>query len=678
MKPDLKLALLFVWTLCVCTSVSAQFSEVAKKQGIEHVHYTTQLMGGGVCLFDFNNDDLLDIYWTGGSEPDQLYLNEGNGRFVDISESSGIKDLSFDYETFGVIAGDINNDGCRDLFVTVFSPDQPNRIFLNNCDSTFTDISEDAGITHSATSTSATFLDYNKDGFLDVYVINYIEENGAIYDNDGNVIGFDHKCFPNYMYINNGDNTFIEVAESFGLNDIGCGLAVVGTDFDQDGDQDIYIANDFGEWIQPNVLYRNNYPEDSFTDVSKESGMDIGLYAMGIAIGDYDRDDDFDYYITNLGKNYFMQNNGDGTFTDVSDDLNVENTRGLGGKFTTGWGTFFFDHNNDAYIDLFVSNGYIPAASFIATTIADENVMYENNNFNFVDRAPELGLNSQRINRGVSYGDFDNDGDSDILLPCLANRKTEEESDINALFYENNQEINNNWLQVKLEGTVSNRDGLGSLIYLYADGETFIQETYSGGTHASQNMNIVHYGLAKFEKIDSLSISWQSGLVDVFYDLPINQKLYIREGDGVFEIMGCTDNTSSNYNPDATYSTGCYHQEAFGCTDTSALNFDPNATVDDGSCEYKEIPTHIKVNMDDLGISIKPIPTRDNLTIEFKKEYSTCELKFYDQFGRLIISETHKNAPSITVASSRLKNGIYIVNFVMNKSQVFSTKIVKL
>ena len=142
--------------------------------------------------------------------------------------------------------------------------------------------------------------------------------------------------------------------------------------------------------------------------------------------------------------------------------------------------------------------------------------------------------------------------------------------------------------------------------------------------------------------------------------------------------MGCTDNTSSNYNPDATYSTGCYHQEAFGCTDTSALNFDPNATVDDGSCEYKEIPTHIKVNMDDLGISIKPIPTRDNLTIEFKKEYSTCELKFYDQFGRLIISETHKNAPSITVASSRLKNGIYIVNFVMNKSQVFSTKIVKL
>lgn len=675
MRNEASYIITLVFIVLSISNVNAQFTEISLEQGIDQRHISDQLMGGGVAMFDLNKDGLVDIYTTGGVEADKLYLNEGNGRFADISDQSGVTSVTNSYETFGVIAGDINNDGCQDLFITVLASDQHNLVLLNNCDSTFTDISAQAGITQPSASTSATFLDYNKDGFLDVYVINYIDEPGALYDNDGNIIGFDHKCYPNFLYINQGNNSFQEKAESYGVNHTGCGLAVVGTDFDQDGDQDIYVANDFGEWIKPNVLYRNNYPDDSFTDVSVETGMDIGLYGMGIAIGDYDRDDDFDYYVTNLGRNYFMQNQGDGTFKDIAESLAVQNTRGNDGLFTTGWGTFFFDYDNDAYLDLFVSNGYIPAAAFIATTLNDENVLYKNTNFAFDDKGPEMGINSDRINRGVTYADFDNDGDTDLFLPSLA-RKESEENKINFLFFENTLENTNNWAQIYLEGTNSNKDANGSLVYLRAGEELFIQELYSGGTHASQNMHELHFGLSDFSKIDSIQIKWPSGLVEVLKDLPINQKLFVLEGEGKFQIMGCTDSSSPAYNADATYATGCYHKETFGCTDPTALNYSRDATVDDGTCQYKEVPTNIG---DDLSkhVNVGPVPLRDLLRVEMTDvEGKSFNIAIFDLSGRLMITKPTSTG-TVEINTSGLETGVYLVEISSEKGRLYAKKIIK-
>lgn len=543
---------------------SAQFVENALGMNLEHVHISDQLMGGGVVLFDSNSDGLMDIYTTGGQVDDKLYINEGNGRFSDESDASGVAGTTIAYETFGVIAGDINNDGCRDLFVTTLADDQHNLLLLNGCDGTYTDISETAGIVDGSSSTSAIFIDYNKDSFLDIYVVNYIEVPGALFNNDGEIIGFDHKCYQNYLYLNNGDNTFSEVGGIMGVDNSGCGLAAISTDYDQDGDQDIYLANDFGEWVLPNALYRNNYPENSFTNVSVETGMDIGLYGMGIAVGDYDQDGDFDYYVTNLGKNYFMRNDGNGVFSNVAEELMVENENGFDGMLATSWGTFFLDHDNDADLDLFVSNGFIPAANFIGTTLLDENVLYENRDFSFEDIAPEYDLNNQNINRGIAYGDFDNDGYADVFLPSLGRSETTQNTQ-NILSFTNAGPRNNNWCQLKIQGVESNVDAIGAVVHLYAGETDFIQETYSGGTHASQSSEILQFGLGGLDMVDSIKIVWPSGLIDVYKDIPINQRMFIEEGSVEPEVMGCTDEASPNYNPDATKSIGCYKQETFGC-----------------------------------------------------------------------------------------------------------------
>ncbi len=508
--------------------------------GIDHVHVTTNLMGGGTAFFDHNNDGHEDIYMTGGYFRDKLYENQGDGTFIDIGAQAGLQ-ATDSFQTTGVITGDIDNDGFREIFICTegwngFQPTQkrmPNILLYNNGDGTYTDISQSSGILpDSAWTTGASFGDYNKDGYLDIYVSNYVKTFGFTYDTANVLDGFAHTGYGNWLYLNNGNNTFTNVTTAMGVGDQGCALATTFTDHDRDGDVDIYIANDFGEFVIPNTLYNNEYPSNAFTDVSDTTDADIGLYGMGIAIGDYDEDGDFDYYVTNLGRNVLLRNDG-AKFVDVSTWAGVENTY-VDTLLTTGWGTQFLDIDNDTYLDLFVSNGQIPAADFIATGPKDPHKLYRNDNASgtFSDISTSAGVNDSLIGRGSAYGDYDNDGDLDLMSVIVTDQIFYFPGSYSKLY--KNENSSSNWVAMRLEGTISNKDAYGAQVELYTNGRMFIREVSGGCSHASQNSTQVHFGLGSYTTVDSIIIKWPSGMDETYRDLYANQHYYYVEGTSAY------------------------------------------------------------------------------------------------------------------------------------------------
>ena len=356
-----RLFVAFTVLLLNLSALGQVFEEVAQSSGIDFLPHVSSFMGGGVAVFDFNNDGLDDIYYTGCLDEDVLFKNLGNDTFEDVTESAGLL-ITGDKNTTGVVTGDIDNDGDRDVFVTtwraVIAPGYAsNYLFRNNGDETFTEITIEAGLADSVFSLSASFIDINLDGYLDIYVGNYVE-NPSFIEEEGVIMGFDHDCFEDFFYLNNGDLTFSHMAEDLGINNQGCALAMTATDYDRDGDSDLMIANDFGEFIVPNRLYNNNYPSFSCDDVAPATGANIGLYGMGVAIGDYDEDQDLDYYITNLGANALLKQD-DGQFQDVALETGTINDFS-DSLLHTSWGTFFEDLDNDSYLDLFVTNRTYP------------------------------------------------------------------------------------------------------------------------------------------------------------------------------------------------------------------------------------------------------------------------------------------------------------------------------
>ena len=512
-------------------SLNAQlFTEESKQRGIDHYFKDKVLTGGGAAFFDFDNDGDEDLYLTGGLEVDRLYENDGNANFIRMPNGIGF-DMTLQYNTLGVSTGDIDNDGYRDIFVCTWDYRNdlygPNILFKNNGDGTFTDISESAGIIEPRYSTSSTFLDYDKDGFLDIYVVNHIEKVAFLRDSVGLVYGYDHDCFENFLYRNNGDLTFTEVGAELGLNSVGCGLVMVATDIDFDNDLDLYVGNDFGEFVVANELLENQYPEPSFKDISVETGADVGLYAMGIAAGDYDNDLDIDFYLTNIGRNILIENK-EGQFEDVTTDGGVENEKVPSeGLNTTGWGTAFLDVNNDTWLDLFVANGRIPALSTNATAMNDPNKLYLNNgDKTFTDISEAAGVADERLARGFVYSDIDQDGDLDLLTVILRGF----ESDAHSKLYINQSDQTNNFIQFKLIGKVSNRDAYGAKVWLYAGGEIFLKEIYGGGaSYASQSSSVVHFGLGNITDVDSLRINWPNGINQLVVSPDINTRITIEE-----------------------------------------------------------------------------------------------------------------------------------------------------
>ncbi len=535
------------------------FTEISQEAGISHVHIAPDLMGGGVAVFDYNNDGLDDIYFTGGAYEDRLFKNMGNGTFDMISKNSAIYDTRV-IKTYGVTTGDIDNDGFREIFVTT-ERDEPNILFYNNGDGSFTNISEDAGIVEKAWSMGAVFTDINLDGLLDIYVINYIKEPGNILDESSkDIIGFEHTCFENFLYINSGNMRFIESAADYNAANGGCGLAVSTTDIDNDGMVDLYIANDFGEWILPNAVYRNAYPVNGFTDVSGDYDLDIGIYGMGIASGDFNLDGLMDHYISNIGRNVLHKNKDGNSYEDFTDQAGIPCDK-VDDLNSTSWGSAFLDIDNDGFEDLFVANGYIPAAKFIETSKTDADKLFLNNgDETFTDIADASGLAYPGISRGMAYTDFENDGDLDIVVNVVQRVLYNPE---NVKLYKNESAMNNNWVQIKLEGTRSNRDAFGARVHIYANNNHYIRELTSGGSHISQSTSTLHFGLETAVSIDSILVNWSGGTTQSLHEISdINQVLKITEGRNGYDISGCMDENASNYNPNAEINQGCFYKSS--------------------------------------------------------------------------------------------------------------------
>ncbi|MFN2421993.1 MAG: CRTAC1 family protein [Gemmatimonadota bacterium] len=505
------------------------FDEVGREAGIDHVAVDPHRIAGGVAFFDYDGDGDDDLWLTGGRNPDRLYRNRGDGTFDDVTEAAGLGFLA-DIPTVGVVTGDIDNDGDRDVFVTTFEG-YPNILLRNEGDGTFTDVSEAAGVAGPPVwSTAAAFGDYDLDGFLDLYVGNYATYDDLPYD--------EHLTggIPNFLYRNRGDGTFEDVAERLGVDDPdGLALAVAFTDYDGDADVDIWVANDFGYLFEEDKLYRND--GGRFVEVGEELGVDNEINAMGIAAGDYDEDGDLDYYVTNMARNRLHENlqrghasgEGSGRFVDVA------RQKGLDDEWATSWGAVFADVDNDGHLDLLLANGRVlPSYNMEYMDHLHRLVEPHANRLwrgdgkgGFVEVASEMGVADTTRGRGLAWSDIDGDGDVDLAVSVLV---VEGPTMDHALLYRNEGHPGRNWLNVRLRGTSANRDAFGSRVRVVAAERSLIREIDGGSSYLSQSSSVAHFGLGSRAVADSLVVTWPGGKIEVLTDLPVNRTVEIVEG----------------------------------------------------------------------------------------------------------------------------------------------------
>lgn len=544
------------------TFLLGQFTNVTEQSGIDHSHAQAAFMGGGAVFFDFNNDGWEDLYVTGGVLADRLYQNDTNGHFIDVSDLIPSNGNYPNTTTSGVIAADLDRDGWKDLVITTFSKSTPTIILKNQGGDFFLSVPSSRGFSGQGPSMGAAFTDLNKDGLLDIYVINYIDSLSFI-EEDGITVGVMHDCASDYIFLNQGDFTFSDVSSELNNVSEGCGLAVTSAQFlDQEG---IYIANDFGEDIIPNQLLSTK-DEGLYVDDAPMLGLDAEVFGMGIAIGDYDKDLDLDLYVTSIGSNVLLRNN-DGIFTDVAEIAGVADRFAVGDSLeTTGWGTIFFDYDNDKDLDLAVANGYIPS-NYLPTSEVDPSRLFQNVNGRFNDVSEFNSFDFEGKNRGIIYSDYDNDGDLDVLMCTVRLGGGNEDGIFKYQLFRNDYDLGNNFLQVDLQGTTNVAEGYGTKVVLYSPEDTQLQYLYSGGTHASQNSDVIHFGLKEENSVDSILVYWPNGIVDAYRNPPVNQKLLLEENNRSYGILGCIDNTALNFNPMATINSGCRYDESTGTID---------------------------------------------------------------------------------------------------------------
>lgn len=522
----LKNRLIFCMSLLVWLGYESvaqiSFEEIGSSTGIQFGHVSDNWVGGGVAVFDFDKDGWQDIYLTGGDSPDKLLKNVLGQGFEDVSDVSGISSITSEYKTFGVTTGDIDNDGFRDILVTT-EFGYRSILIKNLGNGTFEHlpIAINDGVSWKS---AAAFGDVNKDGFLDLYIGAYIYQSDVLEDSTGTIVGFDQDCSSNKLFLNTGSLAFVDASSQYSVQNQGCALAVAFTDYDSDIDLDLIVANDFGEWNLPSALISNEFPNQEFEDISAETGMDLEIYGMGIAIGDYDKDADLDYYQTNLGRNILSRNDS-GIFTDVTTQANCESDS-TGQLLNTGWGTFFFDADNDSWQDLFVANGWVNTPEFIATYPNDPNVLFKNNgDGTFSDISESSDINSTRNSKGAAYGDFNNDGKLDFVVNNVHPNPDSAQFEI----YQNTSSNTGNWISFKLEGTLSNRDAFGSKVRVVVNGQSSVAEVSGGCSFASQNSSIIHFGIGDANQADSVIVTFLSGQKQVFSQVESNQLYHIVE-----------------------------------------------------------------------------------------------------------------------------------------------------
>ena len=556
------------------------FTEITKAAGLSfksthgtnNKDYIIEATGAGCAFVDYDNDGWLDIYLVNGSTVNALrgkeaapraalFHNNKNGTFTDVTDKAGVANERWGQ---GVCAGDFDNDGWSDLYVTNYGQ---NRLYRNNGNGTFTDIAEKSGVAVDSWSTGCAFGDYDGDGLLDLFVAGYIEFDlnnpppaasgefktaadstapkqngmgasyaiGAKYCQYRNVRAM---CGPrglkgagDHLFRNNGNGTFTETSKKAGAEDKNglYGLGVAWFDYNDDGRLDLLVAND----STPNYLYRNK-GDGTFEDVSYLSGTAINENGreqahMGVGIGDYDNDGRADIHITNFSDdtNVLYHNDDGENFSDITYRAGV-------GEITIpylGWGTNFFDYDNDGWLDLLVANGHIyPNAdqNDWGTSYRQRLLLFRNikSKFHEVGSSAGAALNTPHGSRGSSIGDFDNDGDQDILLNNMDEAAT----------LLRNDGATGHWLTIKLIGDMKQkcpRDAIGSVVFCTANGKRLRDEVASGRSLNSQSDFRVHFGLDTATKIEKLEVRWANGKTENYEISSVDKIITIEQGKGV-------------------------------------------------------------------------------------------------------------------------------------------------
>jgi hypothetical protein len=526
------------------------FTDVTTQVKLDFVHqnsatsnkYLIETMGGGVALFDYDNDGRLDIFLTNGAKledpmpegklPDKsdpifwnrLYHQNADGTFTDVTERAGVNGASQGFYGMGVAVGDYDNDGFDDLYVTGYGG---NILYHNNGNGTFTDVTQKAGVGAGGWSASAGFFDYDNDGKLDLFVTRYLNWSFKTNRYCGEKKeGFRAYCHPdnwegttNILYHNNGDGTFTDVSEKAGIaNPQGKGLGVAFADYDGDGFTDIFVANDSVQCF----LYHNN-GNGTFSEVGLLAGVGYNedgktFAGMGVDFSDYDNDGLPDIAVTDLSNERYLlfRNNGDGTFRDVT------NRSGIGSATLafSGWSTHFLDYDNDGWKDLFVAQSHVmdtiqktaPNLRYLEPPL-----LLRNQTGHFSRVVAGEAFEREWAGRGAAFGDLDNDGDLDIVVSNLGQK---------AYVLRNDGGNKNHWLGIAAQGTVSNRDGIGARVKVVSQSgmtQYYTVNTASGYLSASDKRLTV--GLGGDDNAKLVEIRWPSGIVQKFENVKSGQYL---------------------------------------------------------------------------------------------------------------------------------------------------------
>ena len=539
------------------------FTDVTGAAGIhfEHVHggggpdpkrYYIETMCGGVAFFDYDADGNLDLYATNGqhlTDPDaarvtnRLYGNQGDGTFADVTTRTGAGDEGYG---MGVVAGDYDNDGDADLYVTNYGA---NALYRNDGGEAFADATAPAGVGDPSWGVGCAFLDYDGDGDLDLYVANYLEYELADADRElrpyvargmvtASVMGYPHpdnfQGAADVLYRNDGEGRFTDATRTAGVyNPGGKGMGMAIADYDDDGDVDVFVANDQTE----NFLYQNN-GDGTFADVGLTSGIAYDRdgrtqSGMGADFGDYDNDGKLDMFLTvyQAETNALYLNEGGGYFAEVGFPTGLA----IPSLLYVSWGNTFLDYDNDGYRDIFVANGHVldNAELFDSSSeYAEPNQLFRNLGANaagrwrFGDVSSEVGtaMSTKRPSRGAASGDYDNDGDVDLFVLNLNERAT---------LLRNDGGNRNHWLTLRTAGTASNRDGIGARVRVVAGDLVLTDQVMSGGSYLSHSDLRLSFGLVNRLRVDRIEVRWPSGIVDIAQDVPADQIVTVLEGTGL-------------------------------------------------------------------------------------------------------------------------------------------------
>ena len=509
------------------------FTDATAGAGIEFFHHApkNQLfpLGAGVVIFDFNGDGLQDVFVPDLMGPNALFQNNGDGTFTESAAAAGIDDPQG--EANGGCTADYDNDADQDLFITIHGS---NKLFRNNGNGKFADVSADSFDDYDATGrfSGCAWGDYDRDGLLDLIVLSHLGENVSDVLEYGD---FYLALRGLTLYHNDGDGSFEIVTDLLGDtsgppaggavgNVYGAGFQPAWVDFDNDGDLDLYVVNDLGSEIQPNVLWRNDGagPDGTwlFTDISKSSGAMAIMNGMGLAIGDYDLDGHLDIYMTNIKDNVLLKYmSQDNKYEKTTEEAGVG--IGLIGRMPRiSWGAMFMDYDNDGDEDLYVVSGHLPDSRPINLKEQPNVLLRNQGDGTFVDVSAGSGAEDDGIGRGGAYLDFNADGCLDIVVANYGQQ---------VKLFRNVCDSGNHWLTIKTVGVASNRDGIGARITLDAGGVTQIREVAAGGSQMGQNMLEVHFGLGAAEVVDSVTVRWPSGRVQTITGVSADQRLSIVE-----------------------------------------------------------------------------------------------------------------------------------------------------